>query len=363
MWVIEMFFSKISNIILKLAIDLNAEKDNKSKFYDLEEIIVAIAPTIQYRQLGIYNFALDSLNNGKNHYYGSLSTSEKNYVQEVITSADYNSGIVIGGDQEIRAGGILDYESYAIDSEDMFSLNPSPDSKWTTFNTNIHEVCGNDKKCQNMIQMTILQDGDTLKLKNLAENILLKNIPRLPLYIVNIDNYSPGVGCNAMRYVSQYYEHINFEPTIPMLIFTKNDTEIGRNKITKKQNCINKNDNIWNFKLNGKWEKDEFPPYSVNEGKENFNDLHTSVLCVDAADNWIDGMNLKRFFRAYGPGNAVSEIGEAVIYNDWRYIIPNMPTSGTRGRVEKGDKFYVLINMHSDTDCSLYTQSIIPMPM
>lgn len=145
MWVIEMFFSKISNIILKLAIDLNAEKDNKSKFYDLEEIIVAIAPTIQYRQLGIYNFALDSLNNGKNHYYGSLSTSEKNYVQEVITSADYNSGIVIGGDQEIRAGGILDYESYAIDSEDMFSLNPSPDSKWTTFNTNIHEVCGNDK--------------------------------------------------------------------------------------------------------------------------------------------------------------------------------------------------------------------------
>ena len=356
-------FSKISNIILKLAIDLNAEKDNKSKFYDLEEIIVAIAPTIQYRQLGIYNFALDSLNNGKNHYYGSLSTSEKNYVQEVITSADYNSGIVIGGDQEIRAGGILDYESYAIDSEDMFSMNPSPDSKWTTFNTNIHEVCGDDKKCQNMIQMTILQDGDTLKLKNLAENMLLKNIPRLPLYIVNIDNYSPGVSCNAMRYVSQYYEHIHFEPTIQMLIFTKNDTEIGRNKITKKQTCINKNDNIWNFKLNGKWEKDEFPPYSVNEGKENFNDLHTSVLCVDAADNWIDGMNLKRFFRAYGPGNAESEIGEAVIYNDWRYIIPNMPTSGSRGRVEEGDKFYVLINMHSDTDCSLYTQSIIPIPM
>lgn len=54
---------------------------------------------------------------------------------------------------------------------------------------------------------------------------------------------------------------------------------------------------------------------------------------------------------------------ERQLYNDWRYIIPNMPTSGSRGRVEEGDKFYVLINMHSDTDCSLYTQSIIPIPM
>ncbi|KAF5139571.1 hypothetical protein G9O61_00g022640 [Vairimorpha ceranae] len=99
--------------------------------------------------------------------------------------------------------------------------------------------------------------------------MLTKNLERLPLFIVNIDNKSPGVACNAMKYIAENHQYLNFQTNTPMIMFTRDSkppSKGTRREILGNIKCRNMNNNVYNFLTGFRWQRDEFPPSSVKDG-------------------------------------------------------------------------------------------------
>ncbi|MDN6600213.1 MAG: hypothetical protein L0L13_13360, partial [Tetragenococcus koreensis] len=179
----------------------------------------------------------------------------------------------------------------------------------------------------------------------------------LPLYIININDQSYGVACNAMQWITQKSSYIlNTDGLLEM-------TYIEPDKRTKIRGVIMKDIMTSNTPNNNKfhhedgkfYQNDEFPFYSMEEGKLENGKYDVSIMYIDAADNWIDGQNAGRFYDALKPGKSTKPISDKYVTNDWRYLIPNDSNSGERkGALENEGKFYVLINLPEDIDCSKY---------
>lgn len=141
-------------------------------------------------------------------------------------------------------------------------------------------------------------------------------------------------------------------------------TYIDINERTKKRGVLMKgvtrsntrNNNEFNFAPSPFYQNDEFPFNSVEEGYNSKNGKYdVSIMYIDAADNWIDGQNIERFYGATKPGKSTDPKSEKYVKNDWRYLIPNDSNSGEReGSLLNKGKFYVLINLPDDIDCSKY---------
>lgn len=360
-------FDKIKSIFLKLSTNIVDNQKNESKLVDYEMLLTVLLPTTEHRDSGLYNVALDNLKKRLDKdliiHWGSSSKSEINFLKnEVISNSEFYSGIVIAGNEEIHINeSILDDEQYYIDGEDTFSKVPSSGAFWTPFQGNIDNVCGDDNKCKAVVDVSILQDGDQNKLRILYSNMISKQIERLPVFIVNINNQSPGVACNALKYISKHYSSIKFLGNGVTPVFRRKlnpgqtSKTLSRNSILGNYRCLSTNNNEYNFMTGSRWQRDEFPPFSVEEGMVN-KKLEVEKTCVDAADNWIDGQNLERFFEARKPGKSNTKISDKLVNNDWTYVIPNIPQSGGRDIIDKGDSFYLLVNMKPNLNCALYTE-------
>lgn len=205
-----------------------------------------------------------------------------------------------------------------------------------------------------------IQNRVTYNVGNIQRvRMLQSRLPNpLPLYIININNQSHGVACNAMQWVTQKSNFaLNTDEMLEM-------TYIDINERTKKRGVLMKgvtrsntrNNNEFNFAPSPFYQNDEFPFNSVEEGYNSKNGKYdVSIMYIDAADNWIDGQNIERFYGATKPGKSTDPKSEKYVKNDWRYLIPNDSNSGEReGSLLNKGKFYVLINLPDDIDCSKY---------
>lgn len=128
-----------------------------------------------------------------------------------------------------------------------------------------------------------------------------------PIYIVNQNGRSPGIACNALKFLSNHFDDNKyFQGKVtedefgysgkPMLALQRG-TGFTRSDVIQQYSCLKTDDddlaNQYNT-LNMKWQRDEFPPASANQLAASSDEM--SVSCVPFYDNQIDGCQISRFY-------------------------------------------------------------------
>ncbi|KGU20231.1 hypothetical protein MG7_05304 [Candida albicans P34048] len=132
----------------------------------------------------------------------------------------------------------------------------------------------------------------------------------LPVYIVNQQGRSPGVACNALKFIANNFNITKYFSGSASIKSSK-DTDIkvsilamskgsylDRSKATGKYSCKNTDDDEMANQYNTegmKWQRDEFPPSFMNQIVTEAE--HITVTCVPFYDNQLDGCQLTRFYK------------------------------------------------------------------
>lgn len=234
---------------------------------------------------------------------------------------------------------------------------------------------------------------------------LLKNNhdERLPVYIVNQQGRSPGVACNALKFIANNFKTLEYFKGKVSISETKNsETELNILTMSKDKNfeghsvlggirCSKEDDDEMAKKYNTeakKWERDEFPPFSMNKDIQDIN--HISVTCVPCYDNKLDGCQLGRFFAGTESkqrsehdkvclmntltfnehGHYVNEnknrafpgllLEGKCIGTDYQKYIPNGDEFRSIKKLKKGEPAAILVNVmdhkNNPIDCTKYEE-------
>lgn len=135
----------------------------------------------------------------------------------------------------------------------------------------------------------------------------------IPVYWINISGNSPGVACNAWKYFSKKaLEAANFNnanrnmPILPdtFNLFTRKIPTKERRYYINKYSCAFPGVAPRILPGGGTrayYEREEFPPASVNEGEITVRqEYDVSVNCVEWDDNEADGTSIGNFYRNAG---------------------------------------------------------------
>lgn len=229
------------------------------------------------------------------------------------------------------------------------------------------------------------------------------NGERLPVYIVNQQGRSPGVACNALKFIANNFQSTKYfngttsiegsektEIRLNILTMSKG-TYLKRNKVIAKYSCGNTDNDKMAEKYNTvgmRWEKDEFPPSSMNQIVTDAKNI--SVTCVPFYDNQLDGCQLKRFYDGTKSSeksknkkqcvrNHPREIKEGVFVNeknnrvfpgmiiegncvgtDYSEYIPNGEKKRETVAIKEGTRVAVLVNVmdheNKPIDCTKYEE-------
>lgn len=233
------------------------------------------------------------------------------------------------------------------------------------------------------------------------------------IYIVNQNGRSPGVACNALKYLANNFNSPRLEGRIDnideyknsgkgMLVLQRGNVHLRYN-VLGEYSCSKADDGDLareydTLKLG--WQRDEFPPSSANIGIESPDDI--SVTCVPLYENQIDGCQLRRFYAGTEPKSLnekciksiLTELGEhfyvrkvnankvsaADVENgnskyrcfpgmrlnggctttDYLKLTPNRNKGRVAAKVNKKSYFGVLVNIYDHNnniiDCSLYDE-------
>lgn len=370
---IQNYYKHISKIISKLLPGITYSNKNRQDYIDIMKILSTEA-------LDVSDGLEGKLYNDQIIYPKGISDEDRSFIIDIyehqgITDI-FNEALtepykVNDDDFEIT------FESLTYYRKDPIPRTPTP--YFSPFNDGVLTICKGDSRCESFVRSKFINQDNIENLLALAyywqtgnsfstdfkNGNLKRSISLPPVYIINIDGQSPGVACNSMLFLSGYFN--DYSKKIDQLTKAKPGDNVAKRKASTGPflPCVIMGTNNFAKFKGKKYQLDEFPFASSKEmiiGNKNY----VSVSCVDAADNYIDGANLGRFYAGRGPGTSFSDITRKTSQNDWTAWYPNclkVPYLANNGlcfdrcEMKANDKFkiYILVPLscyvHRDHYC------------
>nr|AVX51682.1 killer toxin subunit alpha/beta-like protein [Komagataella phaffii] len=361
-------FNMIANIIgiLSYNLDINegssaSEIRKREDYYSVISIIIGSTYTSRYFQPGFH--------------WGNTKSNDRDYIKSVNSKPSMNmyiegiSQTLLYTEQTIIDDWIF-YEFFDYQNDIPFAQSSAPfipacnEREYRAGETAVY----NEENVRRILQYQAEEAGYDDICEFIEKADCLK-----PVYIVNINGQSPGVACNALRYVTRVADHGRL-PYNELNKLNRNSIEnhkIKRRRIVNayKTSDIPSNNNL-NYNIGKPWERDEFPPASTTNFEVYSGLYFNSVAFVEISDNWIDGQNLNRFFQRKSPGVSNTLASRQYIQNDWTEWFPNcndeelnnmlgcnipyICKKKTCSIATEGQDFYFLINIRDWEDCIKY---------
>lgn len=210
-------------------------------------------------------------------------------------------------------------------------------------------------------------------LDNIANSMALRELPRHPVYVINLNGESPGVAANAIRYINNNIDILTFGGDARagplMMRYVRPSDRISRNSLRSIYVAEELNYNPYSIGSNIR-DLDEFPFNTLrlpnfdgnnrnldpNHEQEMTNSQYLNMISVsqiDALDNRLDGMYWSRRVRGFSTGVSRSPITRDLVNVDYSNTVPNVAMSGSVSRLNFNDLVYIVIRIDTDEDYDL----------